>query len=69
MIDLDEYLAFFLGVTLADKIDVTELNEILLNSMPKSWSKQAYVRGFYCEYIPFKKTVNMFERMEIEESI
>ena len=34
LIDLDEYLAFFPGVTLADKIDVTELNEILLNSMP-----------------------------------
>ena len=34
-----------------DKIGVTELNEILLNSMPNSWYKQAYVQVFYCESI------------------
>ena len=37
--------------------------------MPNSWSKQAYVQGFYCETIYFKKSVNMFENMEIAESI
>ena len=37
--------------------------------MPNSWSKQAYVQGFDCEYITFKKSVNMFERMEIAKSI
>ena len=37
--------------------------------MPNSWSKQAYVQGFYCESITFKKAVNMFEHMEIVESI
>ena len=37
--------------------------------MPNSWSKQAYVQGFYCESISFKKEVNMFEHMEISESI
>ena len=37
--------------------------------MPNSWSKQAYVQGFYFKYILFKKAVNMFERMEIAESI
>ena len=49
LIDLNEYLASFLGATLTDKIDVTELNKILLKSMPNSWSKQAYLKGFYCE--------------------
>ena len=48
---------------------VTELNEILLNSMPQNWSQQAYVQGFYCETISFEKAVNMFEHMEIAESI
>ena len=43
LIDLNEYLASFPGATLNDKIDVTKLNKILLNSMPNSWSKQAYV--------------------------
>ena len=37
--------------------------------MPNIWYKQAYVQGFYCEYISFKKYVNMFEQMDIAESI
>ena len=43
LIDLNEYLASFPGATFSDKIGVTELNEILLNSMPNSWSNTAYV--------------------------
>ena len=37
--------------------------------MPNSWSKWVYVQGFGCKYILFKKHVNMFECMEIAESI
>ena len=69
LIDLNEYLASFLGATLADKIEVTALDEIILNRMPNSWYKQAYVQGFDCESISFKKAVNMFECMEITEYI
>ena len=46
-----------------------ELNAILLNSMPNIWSKQEYIQGFYCKSITFNKSVNMFECMEIAESI
>ena len=60
LIDINEYFISFPGATLSDKIGITELNEILLNSMHNSWSKQAYVQGFYCEYITFKTAVNMF---------
>ena len=38
---------------MADKIVVTESNEILLNSMPNIWSKQAYLQGFDYESIHF----------------
>ena len=69
LIDLNKYLAFFPGSNLTDKIGVTDMNEILLNSMPNSWSKQAYIKGFDWEFITFKKAVNIFERMEISESI
>ena len=48
---------------MTDKIGVTELNEILLNSMPNRWSKKAYVHGFDYESIYFKKDVNMFDPM------
>ena len=50
------------------KIGVTKLNYILLNIMPNIWSKQAYVQGFDCEYITFKKAINMFESIYISES-
>ena len=46
-----------------------ELNEILLNIIPNSWSKNAYVQVFDCNYITFKTAFNMFERMDISESI
>ena len=39
----------FPGATMALKMGVNELNEILLNSMPHSWYKQACLQGFYCE--------------------
>ena len=51
LIDLNEYLASFPGETMAEKMGVTELNEILLNSMPKIWYKQFYVQVFDCETI------------------
>ena len=45
-----------------------ELNDFVLNSMPYRWSRQACEYGFDCEYITIKY-LNMFERMEITESI
>ena len=63
LIDLNEYLASFPGVTTTDKMCVTELNESLSNMIPNSWSKKAYVQGFDCDDIYFEKAVNMFEHM------
>ena len=57
------YLASFPGATFSDKIGVTALGDILLNSITNSWYKQAYVQGFDCEYILFKKFGNIFEWM------
>ena len=69
LIDHNKYLALFPGTNLTDKIGVTELDEILLNSMPNSWLNQVYVQVFDCEYITIKKAVNMCEQMNITESI
>ena len=52
-----------------DKIDVTEPNKIISNSMSNRWNKQSYVQGFDCKFILFKKSANMFKSMEILESI
>ena len=69
LIDMNEYFSSFPGATLDDKIDVTELNDIILNSIPNSWFKQDHAQGFYCKSISFKKAVNMFVGMESSESI
>ena len=53
LIDHDKYLALFPGATLTVKIGMTELNEILLNSMPNSCNKQVHVQVFDCESITF----------------
>ena len=37
--------------------------------MPNTWSKQAYMNVFDWEFMTFKKAVNLFERMNIAESI
>ena len=37
--------------------------------MSNSWSNQAYVQVFDCETISFENAANMFEHMEISESI
>ena len=60
LIDLDEYLDSLPGDTLADKIGITEFNEILLNGMTNIWSKQDCVQCFDYESILFKKAVKLF---------
>ena len=60
MLGLNEYLSSLPGNNFSDKFGVNELNGILFKGMPNIWSKQAYVQGFDCEYILFKKSVNMF---------
>ena len=54
---------------MTDNIVGIKLNKILHSIMPTSWSKQAYVQGFDCESITFKRAVNMFDRMETADSI
>ena len=60
LINLDEYLALLLGEKRPHKIGVTELNGIIINSMPNSWIKQVYVQGYDCESVTVSKSVNMF---------
>ena len=37
--------------------------------MPNGWRNQTYVQGFDYEPINFKTSINMFEHMEISETI
>ena len=37
--------------------------------MKNGWINQEYVQGFDCETITFKKDINIFEHMEIVDTI
>ena len=65
MIGLNKYLSIFPWAKANEKMYETDLNEILLKSMPNRWIRHAYVQWFDCEPITLK-SVNMFERTEIE---
>ena len=65
LINLNKYLDLLPVATMYDKIGVTELDKIMFNIMPNRWSKQA----LDCESMSFFKAVNVFERMDIAESI
>ena len=54
LIDLNEYLDSFPRTTMAGEIGVTEINEVLLNSMPNSWAKKLYVNfsSPRCDNVP-----------------
>ena len=55
MIYIVEYLYVLPGEREGDKIDETELNDILVKIMTIVLSKQAYVQGFDWETIILKK--------------
>ena len=33
--------------------------------MTNDWSKQDFIQGLYFEVVPYNKSINMFERMDI----
>ena len=49
MIDINKYLAVLPGEKESDFFCDTESIDMFFNSTPNSWSRQAYVQGFYCE--------------------
>ena len=61
-------MSAFPRVNSNDNIGDMELNKIFLNSIPNLWGKQAYVHGFGCKIL-ILKSINIFECMEIDETI
>ena len=59
LIDIKKYLAMLTGEKISDKMFLTDINEILLNSICNSWSKQAYVQVFDYEFITLTSTLRV----------
>ena len=69
MVELNEYLAIFPGSKESDKLRETELNGIILHTIPNGCNMQDYGQFFYFEAVTLKQAINMFERMEVSEYI
>ena len=59
----------FTGLDATNKIYKVKHNEVLLHIILNGWDKQKFLQGFYFEALSFKKVLNMFERIDIAESI
>ena len=57
MIKLNEYLDVFMVSNLNKTIGETELNGILLHSMPSIWGKKDFIQGLDIEAFTFKKEI------------
>ena len=51
-----KYLPLFPGSSTAKKMDPEKMNKILLQTVPNSWAKQAYLQGWDFERRPCKDT-------------
>ena len=51
------------------KMPAKELNEIPIHAVPNGWAKQSYLQGWDFEVKTYRKTCDMFERMEISEQV
>ena len=69
MVDINENLSALPGAKEGEKIFDMEINEILLNIISNGQIKQLYVQCFDFETITFKQYVNIFEHMQIAETI
>ena len=69
MIKIIEYLASFYELKGVNKFVETESNQIIFHRIQNGWVRQAYVQRLNFESVAFKKSINMFERMEIDENI
>ena len=67
MIELNEYFSALPGAKASGKIVEMKLN-VFFNSIPNGWSKPAYAQSFIVNIL-LKKASNMFECMDIVESI
>ena len=50
-------------------MDQVELNKILIHAVSNGWSKKCYVQDWYSNSKTYKDTCDIFEIMEIKETL
>ena len=67
--EINSVLPLFSGSDASKKMEMEELNEILLHTVLNGWSKQSYLQGWGFELKTYRETCAMFERMEVAEQV
>ena len=65
--EINNFLPLFPGSDASKKMEMEELNEILIHAVPNGWAKQSYLQGWDFELKTYRETCTMFKRMEVAE--
>ena len=67
--EMNKFLPLFPGSDASKKMEMEELDEILLRAAPNGWAKQSYLQGWDFELKTYRETCAMFERMEVADQV
>ena len=67
--EINNSLSLFPGSDASKKMEIEEINKILLHAVPNGWAKQSYLQGWYFELKAYRETCAIFERVEVAEQV
>ena len=67
--EINNFLPLFPGSDASKKMEMENLNEILLHAVPNGWTKQSYLQGWVFDLKNYRETCAMFERIEVSEQV
>ena len=63
------FLSILPGSEAYNKMEMEDINEILLHTVSNVWYNQSYLQGWYFELKTYRETCAMFERMGVTEKV
>ena len=67
--EMNHFLPMFPGSDASKKMEMEELNKILLHEVPNAWAKQSYLQGWCFELKTYRETFAMFKHMKVAEQV
>ena len=67
--EINNFLPLFPGLDASKKMEMKELNDILLHAVCNGWSKQSYLQGLDFDLKTCRETCELFKRMEVTEQV
>ena len=67
--EINNFLPLLPWSDASNKMEMEELNEILLHEVPNGWSKQSYLQGWDFELNTYRETCSIFDHMEVDEQV